>query len=93
MITLASLFVYPVKSCRGIELLQAQLTPRGLQYDREWMVVSHDGRFLTQREAPRLVLVGTALHNASLGGRVAIRLDRGRRFAGVATGRNTVRLD
>ena len=66
MITLASLFVYPVKSCRGIELLQAQLTPRGLQYDREWMVVSHDGRFLTQREAPRLALVGTALHDDHL---------------------------
>ncbi len=35
--------------------------PRGLQYDREWMVVSPDGRFLTQREEPRLALVGTAL--------------------------------
>ncbi|MDZ7630586.1 MAG: flagellar basal body P-ring formation chaperone FlgA [Gemmatimonadaceae bacterium] len=45
------------------------------------------------RDGVRLALVGTALHNASLGARVAIRLDRGRRFAGVATGRNTVRLD
>lgn len=64
--TIASLFVYPVKSCRGIELRQAHLTPRGLQYDREWMVVSHDGRFLTQREAPRLALVGAALHDDRL---------------------------
>ena len=45
------------------------------------------------RDGVRLELVGTALHNASLGARVAIRLDRGRRFAGIATGRNTVRLD
>jgi flagella basal body P-ring formation protein FlgA len=45
------------------------------------------------RDGVRLALTGTALHNAALGGRVAIRLDRGRRFAGVATGRNTVRLD
>ena len=45
------------------------------------------------RDGVRLALVGTALHNASLGARVAIRFDRGRRFAGVATGRNTVRLD
>jgi len=66
VITIASLFVYPVKSCRGIALLQARLTPRGLQYDREWMVVSRDGRFLTQREAPRLALVGTALHDDHL---------------------------
>ena len=45
------------------------------------------------RDGVRLALVGTALQNASLGARVAIRLDRGRRFAGVATGRHTVRLD
>lgn len=45
------------------------------------------------RDGVRLALVGTALHNASLGARVAIRFDRGRRFAGIATGRNTVRLD
>jgi uncharacterized protein YcbX len=66
VITIASLFVYPVKSCRGIALRQARLTPRGLQYDREWMVVLPDGRFLTQREAPRLALVGTALHEGQL---------------------------
>ncbi len=45
------------------------------------------------RGGVRLALVGTALQNASLGGRVSIRFDRGRRFAGIATGRNTVRLD
>jgi hypothetical protein len=66
VITIASLFVYPVKSCRGIAQLQVRLTPRGLQYDREWMVVSPEGRFLTQREAPRLALVGTALHDDRL---------------------------
>lgn len=66
MITIAALFVYPVKSCRGIALQQARLTPRGLQYDREWMVVSPDGRFLTQREVPRLALVGTSLHDDRL---------------------------
>jgi uncharacterized protein YcbX len=66
VITIAALFVYPVKSCRGIAVLQARLTPRGLQYDREWMVVSPDGRFLTQREAPRLALVATALRDHHL---------------------------
>jgi uncharacterized protein YcbX len=64
--TIAALFVYPVKSCRGISVAQARLTPRGLQYDREWLVVSPDGRFLTQREAPRLALIGTALHDDCL---------------------------
>jgi flagella basal body P-ring formation protein FlgA len=45
------------------------------------------------RDGVRLVVPGFALQNASLGGRVAIRLARGRRLAGVATGRNTVRID
>ena len=48
------LFVYPVKSCRGMAVPQARLPSRGLQYDRERMVVSPNGRFLTQREEPRL---------------------------------------
>jgi uncharacterized protein len=61
VLTIASLYVYPVKSCRGLAVQQARLTPRGLQYDREWMVVSPNGRFLTQREEPRLALIGTAL--------------------------------
>jgi hypothetical protein len=66
VITIDSLFVYPVKSCRGIAVTQAKLTPRGLQYDREWMVASPDGRFVTQREEPRLALVGTALQEGHL---------------------------
>jgi flagella basal body P-ring formation protein FlgA len=58
--------------------------------------VVHAGDSVTAeiiRDGVRVALTGTALHNASLGARVAIRLDRGRRFAGIATGRNTVRLD
>ncbi len=45
------------------------------------------------RDGVRLVVPGFALQNASLGARVSIRLARGRRFAGTATGRNTVRID
>ena len=66
MIKIGSLFVYPVKSCAGIALPRAEVTPRGLLYDREWMVVTPQGRFLSQREAPRLALVATALDAHSL---------------------------
>jgi uncharacterized protein YcbX len=57
VISIASLFVYPVKSCRGIALDRACMTATGLQHDREWMVVTPEGRFLTQREYPRLALI------------------------------------
>lgn len=51
------LFVYPVKSCAGVELREAQLTDTGLDLDRAWMVVDAQGAFVTQRELPRLALV------------------------------------
>jgi uncharacterized protein YcbX len=66
MISVVSLHVYPVKSCRGIERSQAVVTDAGLEHDREWMVVTEDGRFLTQREEPRLALIETDVDDARL---------------------------
>ena len=66
MITLAGLFVYPVKSCRGIGIDATVLTAAGLEHDREWMIVTPDGRFLTQREEPRLALISTRLEPDAL---------------------------
>lgn len=54
---IARLFVYPVKSCAGVELTQALLTETGLDLDRAWMVVDDKGEFVTQRELPRMALV------------------------------------
>ena len=55
--TIARLFVYPVKSCAGIEVQEAVLTETGLDLDRAWMVVDAQGQFLTQRTLPRMALV------------------------------------
>jgi len=55
--TIERLFVYPVKSCAGIELQEAQLTEAGLDLDRAWMVVDATGTFLTQRALPRMALI------------------------------------
>jgi uncharacterized protein YcbX len=54
---IARLFIYPVKSCAGIEVSEALLTETGLDLDRAWMVIDDQGEFVTQREAPRLALV------------------------------------
>jgi len=66
VITLARLHVYPVKSCRGVACDEALLTPAGLEHDREWMIVTPAGRFVTQREEPRLALIATALGDGAL---------------------------
>lgn len=54
---IARLFIYPVKSCAGIEVQEALLTETGLDLDRAWMVVDHVGEFITQRELPRMALI------------------------------------
>jgi MOSC domain-containing protein len=58
---IAALYYYPVKSGRGLELEEAPLTAAGLEHDRRWMVVNPAGRFLTQRELPRLALLRPSL--------------------------------
>lgn len=58
---IARLFVYPVKSCAGVELTEALLTEAGLDLDRAWMVVDAQGRFVSQREVPRMALVKVQL--------------------------------
>jgi uncharacterized protein len=58
---IARLFVYPVKSCAGVEVQEAVLTETGLDLDRAWMVVDADGEFVSQRELPRMALVKVQL--------------------------------
>ncbi len=54
---ISRLYVYPVKSCAGVEVQQALLLETGLEFDRAWMVVDANGHFLTQREFPRMALI------------------------------------
>jgi uncharacterized protein YcbX len=60
------LHYYPIKSCRGTSLDVAEIGPRGIVADREWMVVDASGHFLTQRELPRLALVSPRLDGGVL---------------------------
>jgi uncharacterized protein YcbX len=47
--SIAELTCYPVKSCAGVPLQRAQVGPMGIRYDRQWMVVDEQGRFMAQR--------------------------------------------
>jgi len=67
LLALGGLFVYPVKSARGVALDAAEVEARGLALDRRWMVVDADGRFVTQRERPELARVEVALARDHLG--------------------------
>ncbi|KAK2976966.1 hypothetical protein RJ640_019381 [Escallonia rubra] len=56
-----SIFVYPIKSCRGISVPQAPLASTGFRWDRQWLVVNSKGRAYTQRVEPKLALVQVEL--------------------------------
>lgn len=63
---LAELWIYPVKGLRGRRLESAQVEPWGLEGDRRWMVVDASGRFVSQREAPRMARVDAELTSTGL---------------------------
>lgn len=53
---------YPVKSLAGISLTSAKLEEKGITFDRNWLVTLPSGKFLTQREFPKMALVKTAIN-------------------------------
>ncbi|XP_012911018.2 mitochondrial amidoxime reducing component 2 [Mustela lutreola] len=59
--TVAQLWIYPVKSCKGVPVSAAECTALGLRCghlrDRFWLVIKEDGHMVTARQEPRLVLV------------------------------------
>jgi len=66
MYIISQLFIYPVKSLGGFEVTSAQLTDRGFQYDRRFMLVDRSNNFLTQREHPVMSLLQTAIEGNEL---------------------------
>ncbi|MBI1793895.1 MAG: MOSC domain-containing protein [Chloroflexi bacterium] len=64
--TLSSLVYYPIKACRGFSVDTARVERMGLEHDRRMMVVTPGGKFLTQREFPKLALVTPTLEDDKL---------------------------
>jgi MOSC domain-containing protein len=74
MIRITALNIYPIKGCRGIAVESARVAATGFEHDREWLITRPDGRFMTQREEPRLALIETALIDRQLPGDETLRL-------------------
>jgi uncharacterized protein YcbX len=60
MLTLAEIRIHPVKSLGGFTVQEAQLTDRGLEHDRRWMLVDEAGNFMTQREVGTMACLHTS---------------------------------
>ena len=65
-VKVTGLIIYPVKSLAGIELQESEVDSMGLKYDRRWMLVSPEGKFLSQRTMPQMALIKTEIDNDRL---------------------------
>lgn len=64
VVTAVTLFA--VRSCAGEDLQQAEVTPNGFIFDRQWRLVTPQGKFLTQRECPKMALIHPRVHDGKL---------------------------
>ena len=58
--------IYPVKSCAPAALRSARVHPRGLEFDRRFMLVDGAGRTITGREFPSLLQVRPGIEEGGL---------------------------
>lgn len=60
------LYIYPIKSLGGISLPQVNITDRGFEYDRRWMLIDEKNNFLTQREFAVMALLQVKIEKDGL---------------------------
>jgi uncharacterized protein YcbX/ferredoxin len=60
-VTVSDLYIYPIKSTKGINLPQANINELGLAFDRRFVVSDNAGQFITARTEPTMCLITTSL--------------------------------
>lgn len=60
------LTVYPVKGLAGQQLETVEVQDRGMVWDRRWMLIDDERRFLTQRQLPKLATIKAAVNAGEL---------------------------
>ncbi|WP_010181676.1 MOSC domain-containing protein [Aquimarina agarilytica] len=61
-----SLFIYPLKSCGGTDVIQISVDNNGLKYDRNFAVINKNNTIITAREYPKLLKIETLLKKSKL---------------------------
>jgi hypothetical protein len=66
-VVLTGIYIYPIKSCKGIALQKAKVGPYGLENDRRWMVYNTEtNRFCTQRTMPKMALIAPTFEGENM---------------------------
>ncbi len=63
---LTDIFIYPVKSLGGFSVKSSKVTDRGLKFDRRWMLIDEENKFLSQRKIKDMALLQTSLGDKEL---------------------------
>lgn len=63
---ITSLWLYPVKGCRGVRMTEVRLCETGIVGDRGFLIVDDKGLFLTQRDVPELARIGASFQGNEL---------------------------
>ena len=66
MLQISELYIYPIKSLPGVPVKEARVTEKGFEYDRRWMLVDENNRFISQREAPQMTQLLVSIENEGL---------------------------
>jgi uncharacterized protein YcbX len=66
MFQISELYIYPIKSLGGIKLNKATITDRGFKFDRRWMLIDDNNRFISQRECAVMALLKTSISDEFL---------------------------
>lgn len=73
-IRVSGLYIYPIKSCRGLKVESTQICPTGFQHDRIFMLCElqtddsgqESYKMLTIRNKPRMALIDTHIEDGTL---------------------------
>lgn len=60
------LTIYPVKGCQAVHVDTMEIVNTGPRYDRQWMVVGADGKFISQRSHPKLAVISAYMKDDML---------------------------
>jgi hypothetical protein len=63
MLRLTQINIYPVKSLDGYSPQTAIVEPRGLRYDRRWLITDEKGMFITQRTEAKMAQLKAIIEN------------------------------
>jgi uncharacterized protein YcbX len=66
MLQISELYIYPIKSLAGIAVTKALVTKTGFEYDRRWMLVDENCRFISQREVSEMALLQVSVRDNGL---------------------------